>query len=432
MDNSSLASVFLLLNNMIGAGFLVQPYVFMSAGILLTTIAYIIFGVATYTGTQVLITIADYSCCFDFSVIVLNALGPIGAMALDLSVAIFNFGAILTYTLMLGSLSQSLVMEAFGYSSFPVPWYLSEPIFTIFWTVAVIYPFSLAKKYGHLTIVAYFSIGMVLVSILLVSIEGPYLYATEHEKDPLVWFSVAGLFRTVGSVVFALGFAPAVLHTYGSADPTTKVHFQHVALVTTILGASICYCVGLIGYLTFRSDTHSDILENFTGYVALFCKIGVLLHFNFLIPGYFVVMRSSVYHLLQLFSSTQYWWFSTSKTSTAKLQAAMAMNPREYFNLDDVSDENPTNFLVITTVLLFTFTIVACIIEVKFGHDNSSLNFVVDLTGGVAGSLVFFVFPALCGIRELKVNGPMYMRSWAILIFGIFTACFVSAGTILS
>lgn len=67
-----------------------------------------------------------------------------------------------------------------------------------------------------------------------------------------------------------------------------------------MLGAFICYIVGLIGYLTFLDDTKSDILENFSGVIATFCKLGVIVHFNLLIPGYFVIMRSSFFHFLQL------------------------------------------------------------------------------------------------------------------------------------
>jgi hypothetical protein len=46
--NIPASTVFLMLNIMIGAGFLVQPYAFKKSGIILSTFFYMIFGYATY------------------------------------------------------------------------------------------------------------------------------------------------------------------------------------------------------------------------------------------------------------------------------------------------------------------------------------------------------------------------------------------------
>jgi amino acid permease len=434
INNSILSSVFLLLNNMIGAGFLVQPYVFKESGIFLATIVYICLATATFMGTQLLIAIADYSGRYDFSVIVLNALGPIGAISLDFCVVIFNIGAILTYTLMLGSLSQDLILEFLHYTNDDIiPWYISEPIFTLFWSFLIIYPCSLARKYGQLTIIAYFSIMMVLVSVILVCIEGPYFYLKLHTNETANWWSFEGLSKSLGSIVFALGFAPAVLHTYGSANSDCKFHFQTIALITIIIGATICYVTGLVGYMTFKSSTDSDILENFTGHVAFLCKTGVLLHFNFLIPGYFVVMRASMYHLQQLIWSMPLWWISTNRSSIDKLQQMMHQQRQSYsyFELEDVSEQSSFRFFSITTFLLFAITTLACLVEIFFGHKNAVLNLIVDITGGVAGSFIFFIFPSLCGIQELRTNSYFYRQSWCILIVGIVVAIVVTVGTFL-
>lgn len=423
--NSYFASIILLLNNMIGAGFLVQPSVFESSGIIVATLMYIVFSMATFGGSQLLIAMADYSNSQDFSVIVLHALGPVGAALLDVSVIVFYFGAILTYTLMLGSLSQSVVTDIFTINDV-IPWYISEPAFTVFWTLLVILPCCLARKYGQLVIIAYYSISMALFATLLVCVEGPYFYLNKYKNEPIKWFSPMGGLHSVGSVIFALGFAPAVLHTYSTANTECRTHFTNIALSTTIIGASICYSVGVIGYITFRSSTQADILQNFSGHIATLCKIGVLFHFNFLIPGYFIVMRSSLYHLMQLARNICSWQFSLSTNSLERTQRAVHTTKEEYFNLEDIADTTPTDFVTVTGMMLLAITATACLVEAFFGQRKTTISYIIDVTGGIAGSIIFFIVPAWCGIRDLHGDRRWLIQSWAILIVGVMTACLVT------
>lgn len=427
--NSYFASIVLLLNNMIGAGFLVQPSVFESSGIIVATLMYIMFSMTTFGGSQLLIAMADYSNSQDFSVIVLHALGPIGAVLLDISVIVFYFGAILTYTLMLGSLSQSVITDIFTLDI--IPWYLSEPVFTVFWTLLVILPCCLARKYGQLVIIAYYSIAMALFATLLVCVEGPYFYYDKYKNDDIKWFSPMGGLRSVGSVIFALGFAPAVLHTYSTANRECRTHFTSIAFSTTIIGTLICYLVGVIGYLTFRSSTQADILQNFSGHIATLCKIGVLFHFNFLIPGYFIVMRSSLYHLMQMMRNIRSWLFSLSSHSVDRIQRAVNSTEEEYFNLEDIADSTPTDFVTVTGVMLLVITITACLVEAFFGQRKATISYIIDVTGGIAGSIIFFIVPAWCGICDLHGDRRWLIQSWVILIVGVVTACLVTIVSII-
>lgn len=103
-QNSSVASIFLLLNTMIGAGFLVQPAVFQSAGVIATTILYVFFAYATYTGAQILIYLADKTSLMDYTMVTIKLGGISMAILLNAAMVVFTVGAVLTYTLMLGKL----------------------------------------------------------------------------------------------------------------------------------------------------------------------------------------------------------------------------------------------------------------------------------------------------------------------------------------
>ncbi|CAN0439653.1 unnamed protein product, partial [Laminaria digitata] len=61
--------------------------------------------------------------------------------------------------------------------------------------------------------------------------------------------------------------------------------WRAVAGASVLTGAVVCYCTGIAGYLAFRSATAGDILDNFSGPVAAFFKILVVLHLIMYIPG---------------------------------------------------------------------------------------------------------------------------------------------------
>lgn len=83
VNNTPSATVVLLLNNMIGSGILVQAYVFKESGILVVTLEYVIVGIMTYVGIDLLIESADHEQILDYSELAKKALGVYGALAVD-------------------------------------------------------------------------------------------------------------------------------------------------------------------------------------------------------------------------------------------------------------------------------------------------------------------------------------------------------------
>ena len=54
---------------------------------------------------------------------------------------------------------------------------------------------------------------------------------------------------------------------------------------SVLAGGILCYVTGLAGYLAFRGATGGDTLDNFSGPVAAFFKILVVVHLIFYIPN---------------------------------------------------------------------------------------------------------------------------------------------------
>lgn len=425
--NSRTASVFLLLNTMIGAGVLVQPSVFNSTGVILATLIFILVGYFTYIGVKLLIKIAEQSGHMDYAKIALYGLGPYGAIAVDLSIVIFNGGTILSYALYIGELSRSVLV---AYGADPAAWYSSESFLLAIISIIVVFPLCLIRRFGHLAVIAYFSVAMLSTVVLLVCVDGPILYAKNSGDGDINYFSLEGAVESMGQIVYALGFTPAVLFTYNALDNKYKPQFSNIAKIATAVGTFMCFIVGLVGYLIFRDDTNANILDNFSGPLATLCKIGMAAHFALFVPGDFIILRASFYHLVQCGGTNRYKWKSNETDENENpIRDSISTDARSEKSLHDVTEQSNIEFISSTCFLLFSITLTACLIDYYYGSDNNGINFVINITGGIAGSLDTFILPGLCGMAYLQNNRKYYVRSLAILVFGIATSLIVTAGS---
>lgn len=83
MKNTPFATIILLLNNMIGSGILIQAFIFKETGIFVVVGEYLIVGLMTYTGVDLMIRSADHVKIFEYSELANNALGSTGAVIVD-------------------------------------------------------------------------------------------------------------------------------------------------------------------------------------------------------------------------------------------------------------------------------------------------------------------------------------------------------------
>jgi amino acid permease len=466
--NSPLSTTVLLLNAMIGSGILVQAYAFKNTGIFLTTMLYIIISALNYFGVLVLIRTAEFTGYFDYALVAMAGLGPIGAMAVDLSIVLLNAGSLVSYILVVGDLLYNVVLY---FQPTATGWYISETFFSAAVMVLLVMPICLVRRFGHLAMLSYMAVVVTLLIILLVCVDGPIRYADTKATDALRWFDFDGALDNIGSLVFSMGYTPSVLHAYVALDDKQKKVFPKITLLATFLGASLCFITGIVGYLCFRDDTDSNILDNFNGIWGTMTKFAVVIHLIFYIPGDFIVMRSSIYHLFQysrhqlssrrrpaLFSnrmvdnsmdesesdpSGNYGSFVPPKRpeffyldehgTEIRLQheddEVMALIAQSS-QLDEVTEQDNTEYILTTVALVLFITIISCVIEFYSGPSSNSLSFVVNLTGGIAGSLCTFIFPGLCGMAFFHHKERYYHRSLLVFVSGIIISLMVMIGSV--
>lgn len=385
--NTPLVTIVLLLNSMIGNGLLVQPWVFYQSGIVAATAEFVVIGVLTYMGVFIMFQAAEGVRAFDFSKLAGKALGDeAGSLLFDIAITINNTGSLLSYVLVIGTLIEN-VINTYAVANSTI--YLDTSFLTGLVMILFVLPSCLIRSFGHLSGVALVSCCAILMTFVLVLVGGP-IESSSHSSDALVEANFVGSISTVGFIVFALGYSAATFHSFEALVPRTVPAFQNVALWTSIIGFIMCFVTGLVGYLSFRDDTQTDILENFTGILGSIFKLAVIIQMIFYFPSDYNIMRASLCNLIgwKVDKLSDVWYFT----------------------------------LTVATVGLITVT--ACLLILYF--DNSDcLAVVLELTGGISGSLITFIIPGLIGIKLLEHDQSAYYWSIALVVVGIVIPIFV-------
>jgi amino acid permease len=388
INNSFIPSVALLLNNMIGSGILVQAYVFAESGYVVAILAYIILGYFTYVGAIVISHSGYVRDLDDYGDIAREALGPFGDHITNLAIFVTNFSGLLSYIIIIMTLLQS-VIETYTNST---PWYTDCGFLAACVTLLFIVPTCLIRKFGYLTVVSYISMLAISSVIMLVLIDGP-LQEYKYNDQRLSTAHWKGFLDTIGSVVFAFSYSVGVFHVKPYMADQTLAGFDEVALTTTIIGVSMCFLIGFVGYYSFRGDTESDILLNFGGTLGAVFKLIVIIHLIVYIPGDFVIMR---YSLFQLCGS-------------------------------DATQASDSVYYPATLAIIAVSAGLAIIIQEALG-TNEAISVILNIAGGLGASLTSFLIPGLIGMLTLqKANPSLYYQSQALLGIGFFIPFLVVA-----
>ena len=301
--NSVFSTVVLLLNAMIGSGLLVQPYAFRSAGVLGISLEYLIFSILTYWGVETLLTAAENHGVYDFGhLVVLSAGNYYGQLIYDVVILLGGLGSMLSYVFIIQSLSINIVSNFYSFSSTHELNALKVVATVV--SFIVITPLCLIRNFGHLSRVSFVSIVAVCATVLVVLVQGIYSVivrwsystadnsstttTTSEQTEALEIFSTSGVLSSLGSVVFAFSFSAALFPALraGEAPLLESPNVARASLrATVLLGVLICFVIGLSGYLSYGSDTESDILLSFEGVQGIVLQAVFVVHLCLVLPA---------------------------------------------------------------------------------------------------------------------------------------------------
>lgn len=390
-ENSIFFTIFLLLNAMIGSGILNAPQVFMETGILVAIILIIITGYYTHLGLKVLIECGIQCKKYDYSDVANFILGNFGEKLVDFAIAISSFGALMSYIDIIGSTSEQL-LYSWGCDSYLCSSYYS----TSFLLLLIVLPICLKKVFGHLAIYSVISISSILAILFLVCIAGPIITASEPFVPKLYSKSFSG---QVGSIIFSLSCAYASFHSFKSMKDPDCEKWSLLSGKAVIIGGISLILMGLGGYLSFGDDVNGMILNNFNGSNGYdIFKIFLLIHMCLFIPVDFMVMRHSIAKLIG---------YSNGTITNLNLHIIATIF-----------------FLVLPAIVVLSFKASGISQGVAFGV-------ILDITGGIGGSLISFILPGLFYIKLKEKNAPLYKHCVSMIILGVFVLFFVPTMSII-
>lgn len=387
-DNGRLVTAFLVVNYMIGSGILNSPQTFRDSGLAATTLLYFIACPAVWLGAVVLIQAAEASALesgknggtggsledLEYTAVAARTLGEYGPSLVDGSIVLQNFGSVCSYVILVGGLTTSIIGELSG--GVTGAWWQSFYFVTPLIVSILVLPPCLVRHFSNLRWLAAFSLFAIAAVVCLV-VGGSPLYADAERMTevvesgldaPLLWWNWTGSFAKMGSLMFAVTFAPAALHSYSAMGTRTVKEWRAVAGMSVFTGALLCYFTGLAGYVAFRSATEGDILDNFSGPVAGCFKVLVVVHLILYIPSEVVILRHSLFKLAGL-------------------------------------DVMVVSFAAVTAVTVGVLAlIVGVVIALMLAGmaQGDIFGYILDLTGGVTASLTGFIIPALAYLQATK------------------------------
>jgi len=285
-------------------------------------------------------------------------------------------------------------------------------------SVIFILPLCLLKNVSALSKVSRLSIAAVIVVVVSVCVMAPTSESDYVDKSESVSFFRISFPEAIGSMSFAFVCHHCSFIVYNSLQNADKARWRLVSQSSIGLSAMLCLILSVTGYLYFRDDVQSDIIENFDFDNAMInvSRILFAVKMSFTFPMEHFVARHCVMTLKD--SIFQRYNYYESGGTQLDIEVTMSTNWKQ-----------STYFYLVTFVLWGTSTILGAI--------ETDLGFVMSLTGCFCASALAYILPAIIIIktnglwvhRKTLWNTKQFVISFFVLIFGI--SCLLS-GTIVT
>jgi len=284
-------SIFNLTNTMIGGGTVAMPFAFKSAGLGLSLIFMVVILVFSDYTQWLLVRCGTLAgkLGHTYEDVGRRAYGEIGVKIVQ-TVEIFNtFGVLCAYLVIIAD--QSKVLDEWLSPDFILLRWHSK-LFLVTAVVVAITPLSLLKNISFLSVPSMLSLLAIGMTGLAVMIRG---FTHAEKADPAAGLPACDIdwFHLDNNMLYALpvvtlGFTSHInlYAVYGSLKNATPGRMSVVSHVSMICAMVFYVGVGTLGYMTFCSETPSDILTGYSSSDNLIqvCRVLMIASFIFSYP----------------------------------------------------------------------------------------------------------------------------------------------------
>jgi len=402
-EGSSIFSVFLnFVNSIVGAGIVGLPFTLKQGGLALTLGAMVVMAWLTDYSLRLIVRTAKYANVNTYEDLCEYCFGDIGFYLVSGSMFLFDFGAMLTYLIILGDAAENLVGAWLHWSGKNV-----RRILIIGISAVVILPLCLLRDISKLEKASAISV-LTVILINFIVIYKFFELGDKYQQDPIEYVE-SDFPSAFGTIAFAFVCQDCAFLMFNTLkNPTTK---RWGSVVHLSLGGACVVCItfALFGYLTFRGQVTPNLLNNYSpsDKVVQVARTVYVLTMALTYPISFYVCRHVIY--------------------------AVIYRGPEY------KSEKECSFLTHLGVTLPLYAVSVLIVMFV-----TNLGVVMSLTGSIAAVLLAFLLPAACRLKTqpspiqfwlykrgclkgLRFVGP----SMLLFIFGVL-CMFVSTGQTLS
>lgn len=383
----------------VGIALLNQPYVFLQSGIAGGILLWIVITVLSIIGNILLSSVSaekNNYCLKDLLKCAFNE--SIGECMFEFMSGIISLGSLLASMITIGVfLSDVLIIVNCGDEICNNP---SALLFISFIIISAVFFFRWDRYLAYSSLFTFVStISMASLIIL----AGPFTFAG-HLGD-IALIDNFGAIASLGSIIFIQSYPITAFQAYlasskylGNVDYRDGL-YDRTTFQASIVAATLSAVAGLVGYISFRDVTYSNILNSFpeNGYWVF--KFYMLIQFLMLAPFDFNILRNSL------------------------LRIVFGIH-RQY--------KLPWKFDLVFTVVLLLSLVAVAVALISYS-PSLSFGLILSITGALGGSLSKFVFPAVIYLRlsshktgYYRVMAMVLLAAGIALAFTAFVACLLA------
>ena len=307
------------------------------------------------------------------------------------------YGAMIAYHIVIGDTVPKVVDSYIN--NITSPWD-SRPFIVILFSCLIMLPLSLYKHIASLSITSFLSLTAVFFIILSVIIEAPSTASKDDINYNNLSFIRSTWFAGAGTMAFAFVCHHSTFIVYNSLYQSNMKQWKIVSNISVGLALLLSLVLSLAGYLAFRDNVESDILNNFSNnnHLINIARILLAITMVFTFPIEQFVARHCVLELLEANALIK-----SSKSTQAHY--------------------------------IITFMLWGTALAIGASFDN--VGFVLELDGAFAASVLAFIMP---GFIVLKANPERlekkssldFIMPVMLIVFGFLVMVLGTVSTFLS
>lgn len=383
---------FNFVNVIVGAGIVGLPYVFKEAGFCMAIALMTLLCWLTDYSVRMLVSTGYSVGVHNYEDLMQKAFGRPGYLTVCSLILVFDFGAILSYLIILGDSSSLVVKDALGYTE-ECSSVTCDQIERICISVAasvLILPLCLSRDISNLESASFVSIFTVVVIILMVMANLFTKLSGDGDQLPEITVTGPGVFQACGIISFSFVCHDSAFLLYQTLGSKASRRWSTVTHISLSAALGICLCFSISGYLTFGRATQPNVLNNYNSNpIIVAMRVLYCITMALTYPTGFFVCRHIINALL-------------------------------YNGEPSIQDMDQRRYFMLTAPLFLS--------SVGIALAGLELDFVMALSGAGAGALAF-ILPPLCRLKLCQVSKQERIASIAMASFGtvMMLACILQA-----